>query len=144
MKRVYSTDRIAPTLTTMGGGNTEPKILEHKEIIIDDTQGFDGVRYYENYSPTLRAGRSGLKTIEYDDTDTNSFRIRKLTPLECCRLMGFTDEDFNNAKTAGISNTQLYKQAGNSIVVNVLEEIFKNLLINVWEVEQNNYNVTRK
>lgn len=56
-----------------------------------------------------------------------SLRIRKLTPLECWRLMGFDDEDFYKAQSAGISNTQLYKQAGNSIVVNVLEKIFLNL-----------------
>ena len=55
------------------------------------------------------------------------FRIRKLTPLECWRLMGFSDEDFRKAEKIN-SNTQLYKQAGNSIVVNVLEGIFKNLL----------------
>ena len=57
----------------------------------------------------------------------NNFRIRKLTPRECWRLMGFDDEDFNKAEKA-CSNTQLYKQAGNSIVVNVLEGILKNLL----------------
>lgn len=57
----------------------------------------------------------------------SSLRIRKLTPLECWRLMGFDDEDFYKARDAGISNTQLYKQAGNSIVVNVLERIFNNL-----------------
>ena len=56
-----------------------------------------------------------------------SLRIRKLTPLECWRLMGFDDEDFYKAQGAGISNTQFYKQAGNSIVVNVLEKIFINL-----------------
>ena len=55
------------------------------------------------------------------------FRIRKLTPLECWRLMGFDDEDFYKAQKSGVSNSQLYKQAGNSIVVNVLEKIFKNL-----------------
>ena len=55
------------------------------------------------------------------------FRIRKLTPLECWRLMGFDDEDFRKAEASGVSNSQLYKQAGNSIVVNVLEKIFKNL-----------------
>lgn len=54
------------------------------------------------------------------------WRIRKLTPLECFRLMGFSDEEFNRIK--GVSNTQLYKMAGNSIVVNVLEGIFNNLL----------------
>ena len=54
------------------------------------------------------------------------YRIRKLTPRECFRLMGFADADFDKIK--GISNTQLYKMAGNSIVVNVLEAIFKELL----------------
>lgn len=53
------------------------------------------------------------------------YRIRKLTPRECFRLMGFTDEEFD--RIHNISNTQLYKQAGNSIVVNVLEAIFKQL-----------------
>lgn len=53
-------------------------------------------------------------------------RIRKLTPRECWRLMGFTDEEFDRA-SVGISNSQLYKMAGNSIVVNVLEAIFKKL-----------------
>ncbi len=52
-------------------------------------------------------------------------RIRKLTPLECWRLMGFDDDDFYKAKNAGISDTQLYRQAGNSIVVNVLEKILE-------------------
>lgn len=56
-------------------------------------------------------------------------RIRKLTPKECWRLMGFDDIDFLNAKKAGVSDTQLYKQAGNSIVVNVLEAIFYNLFV---------------
>lgn len=55
------------------------------------------------------------------------FRIRKLTPLECWRLMGFSDEDFYKAQAVN-SNTQLYKQAGNSIVVPVLEAIFKELI----------------
>lgn len=53
-------------------------------------------------------------------------RIRKLTPRECFKLMGFTDEDFDKAAAVN-SDTQLYAQAGNSIVVNVLEAIFKQL-----------------
>ena len=53
-------------------------------------------------------------------------RIRKLTPKECWRLQGFADEDFYKAEAVN-SNTQLYKQAGNSIVVDVLEAIFTNL-----------------
>lgn len=55
------------------------------------------------------------------------YAIRKLTPKECWRLMGFSDEDFAKAEKFN-SNSQLYKQAGNSIVVNVLMGIFKNLL----------------
>ena len=54
-------------------------------------------------------------------------RIRKLTPTECYKLMGFTAEDCNKVSEGGISNAQLYKQAGNSIVVNVLEAIFTSL-----------------
>ena len=60
-------------------------------------------------------------------TLTEDMRIRKLTPRECWRLMGFSDEDFDKAKAAGISDTQLYKQAGNSIVVDVLMAIFGSL-----------------
>ena len=95
LRRVYSTDGVAPTLTTMEGGHREPKIVEYK------------------------------------------YRIRKSTPLECWRLQAFSDEDFYKAKKALINtyykgkdraDSQLYKQAGNSITVTVLEEIFKNLL----------------
>ena len=60
----------------------------------------------------------------------SNFRIRKLTPKECWRLMGFTDKQFNRAKESGISDSQLYKQAGNSIVVNCLYYIFKELFKN--------------
>lgn len=58
----------------------------------------------------------------------NNIKIRKLTPLECWRLMGFEDTDFWKVKNSGISNSQLYKMAGNSIVVNVLRAIFRELL----------------
>ena len=116
---VWDQDGLAPTLTTMTGRNRQP-------MIIDDTQGFDGVRTYEDYSPTLRANRNGLK-VESD------LKIRRLTPLECWRLMGFSDEDFKKAKESGISDTQAYKQAGNSIVVDVLYYIFKMLLIEEYD-----------
>ena len=58
----------------------------------------------------------------------DNYKIRKLTPLECYRIMGFSDTDFINAQKT-ISDSQLYKQAGNSIVVNVLESIFRNLFL---------------
>lgn len=61
------------------------------------------------------------------EEELEGYRIRKLTPRECFRLMGFSDEDFDKAEAAGISNCQLYKQAGNSIVVDVLYHIYKEL-----------------
>ncbi len=57
----------------------------------------------------------------------NNLRIRKLTPKECWRLMGFEDSDFEKAEKV-CSNSQLYKQAGNSIVVDVLEHLLANVL----------------
>ena len=59
----------------------------------------------------------------------SDFRIRKLTPRECFRLMGMKEDDIDKIQEAGISNTQQYKMAGNSIVVDVLEAIFKNLYL---------------
>ena len=65
-----------------------------------------------------------------ENNDINvSYRIRRLTPKETWRLMGFSDEAFEKAKSVGISNTQLYKQAGNSIVTDVLYYIFKELYV---------------
>lgn len=66
------------------------------------------------------------ETITSDD-NTNHLRIRKLTPKECWRLMGFDDEDHDKAAEV-VSNSQLYKQAGNSIVVDVLEHLLANVL----------------
>ena len=76
----------------------------------------------DGVSQTLCAGTHGyaMGNVEHN------LRIRKLTPLEFFRLMGFDDEDFYRAEKVN-SNTQLYKQAGNSIVVNVLEHIFEQL-----------------
>lgn len=78
----------------------------------------------EGLAPTLDVAQGGWRQPSIIVKD----RIRKLTPLEYWRLMGFSDEDFHKAQAVPMSNTQLYKQAGNSIVVNVLEGIFKNLL----------------
>lgn len=77
---------------------------------------------------TLAGGNQEIKVAVMDENKKR--RIRKLTPLECWRLMGFDDEDFRKAEAVN-SNSQLYKQAGNSIVVNVLEGILRNLLLPV-------------
>lgn len=66
------------------------------------------------------------KALNQVPKDSN-IRIRKLTPKECWRLMGFDDEAFKRAEAVN-SNTQFYKQAGNSIVVDVLMAIFKEMI----------------
>ena len=71
--------------------------------------------------PTITAQGGSICRLE------SILRIRRLTPLECFRLMGFDDEDYQKVQEAGISNSQAYKQAGNSIVVNVLTSIFEEL-----------------
>lgn len=89
--------------------------------------------YPESKTRRGRVGHEVSQTLQTSDTmgvatkDADKLRIRKLTPKECWRLMGFNDEEFKKAEQVN-SNTQLYKQAGNSIVVNVLEKILKNLL----------------
>ena len=65
--------------------------------------------------------------IEHGNKEVENYKLRKLTPKECWRLMGFKDEQFEKAQEI-CSNTQLYKQAGNSIVVNVLEAIFRQVI----------------
>lgn len=100
--RIYSASGCSPALNTCGGGGLEPKILT-RPVLNKDNQ------------------------IEIDTYKYDNIRIRKLTPKECFRLMGFSDRDFEAAKNAGISNSQLYKQAGNSIVVDVLYYIYVEL-----------------
>lgn len=72
-------------------------------------------------SPTVTTRPEGFKTAILPVT--NNLRIRKLTPLECWRLQGFSDEQFYKAKNSGVSNSQLYKQAGNAVTVNVVDAI---------------------
>ncbi|WP_404288433.1 MULTISPECIES: DNA cytosine methyltransferase [Bacillus amyloliquefaciens group] len=86
----------------------------------------NGRRFKDDGEPAFTVNtidRHGVAIGEYP-----KYRIRKLTPLECFRLQAFDDEDFEKAFTAGISNSQLYKQAGNTITVTVLESIFKELI----------------
>lgn len=88
-------------------------------------KGMNGNVYRTNLSPTLTTNKGeGIKILQ-----NNDYRIRKLTPLECWRLMGFRDLDYYAAKSIGTSNAQLYKQVGNSIVVTILEAIFRNLFL---------------
>ena len=89
----------------------------------DSTTPRGRVQQGGDITPTITA--EGSENIIYIETE---YRIRKLTPKECWRLMGYTDEDFEKAHNAGVSNSQLYKQAGNAIVKQVLMAIFSQML----------------
>lgn len=114
----------------------DPKCVEvNRKYGIFDTEKSThqaGSVYDENgLSPTLDTMQGGYRQpcIEIkNNKDKTELRIRKLTPKEYWRLMGFDDSDFEKAKAVN-SDTQLYKQAGNSIVVNVIEAIYNNLLV---------------
>ncbi|WP_076633966.1 DNA cytosine methyltransferase [Lactiplantibacillus plantarum] len=112
--RVYDPSGISPTLSTMQGGGREPKIIANPH-------GYNkgGIR---TISPTVTAG--SFKDNNFVQTNIIAgLRIRKLTPLECWRLQGFPDWAFTRAREAGLSDSQLYKQAGNSVTVPVIKAI---------------------
>ena len=72
---------------------------------------------------TYKEGKTHALTSNHVPMTLNNLRIRKLTPLECWRLQGFTDDQFYKAKNSGVSKSQLYKQAGNAVTVNVVDAI---------------------
>ena len=152
--RIYSTDGCSPTLNTCGGGSHEPKILQVGRI---NSSQDGVVVSEEGVSPTHTAGHGNMpKVLKVGNVNpsgngmngnvfsddglsptltTNkgegnkilsNLRIRKLTPKECFRLMGFNDSDYEAASKV-VSNSQMYKQTGNSIVVDVLYYILVEL-----------------
>lgn len=139
--RVYKTDKISLAITTSFRPNyaVEHNDTDSEKIKIKQAtkQGYieckaGGVADFSYPESKLRRGRvQGGGDVSPTLTSSNlgvckvesCYRIRKLTPRECWRLMGFSDEDFDKAAAVN-SNTQLYKQAGNSIVKNVLMAIF--------------------
>jgi len=131
--RVYDIEGISPTLNTMQGGDRQPKIRVReatKQGYAEASVG-DSVNLSHPSSKTRR-GRVGegiantLVTGDSQGVVTPNFRIRKLTPRECWRLQGFPDWAFDKAQEVN-SNSQLYKQAGNSVTVNVIKEIARYL-----------------
>ena len=102
-------------------------VLENENCEVGDTiDSFNGKVNKSGVSPTITTRPEGFKTAILPVVQ--SYRIRKLTPLECWRLMDFSDEDFYKAEEVN-SNTQLYKEAGNSIVRNVLVAIFGQMIL---------------
>jgi DNA (cytosine-5)-methyltransferase 1 len=154
---VWDTEGLSPTLDTMQGGWRQPCIIDATKLLkvpqatksgyIDmELPGVADLSYPSSktrrcrvqeggkISPCIAATQQDICYIENNNDITldmdilSQLRIRKLTPKECWRLMSFADSDIEKCISIGISNTQLYKQAGNSIVVNVLEAILGNLL----------------
>ena len=120
--RIYDEEGISATVTA---SEFRSKVAERKMFNLYNDKEIKDIAPTQ----TTNCGSStSSAAVLISENGSNYLKIRKLTPLECWRLMGFDDEDFYKAKNVGISDTQLYRQAGNSIVVNVLEEIFKTLL----------------
>ena len=124
--RVYYESGLSPTLNTMQGGGREPKVLVEPCLTPDRVnKRQNGRRFKNNDEPSFTltaADRHGILL-----SNGKTYVIRKLTPLECWRLQGFSDEQFYKAKEAGVSNSQLYKQAGNAVTVPVVEAIAEKL-----------------
>lgn len=124
-RRVYSPDGISPTLNCCEGGNLQPKILVDFGGVavnpISHALEFKG-KWDTEKSPALRA-------TDYKAPHCAKMgdRIRRLTPRECFRLMDVDEYYIDRIQAAGISNSQQYKLAGNSIVVAVLANIFRKM-----------------
>lgn len=128
-ERCYFADGIAPTLTSTSAGN-EKIIVEvdnmpnRSNVVAAAMRG----RYNESGDVEQRIEVSdrecanAITSVQKDSLIASVMRIRKLTPKECFRLMGFDDSDYEKAAAVN-SNTQLYKQAGNSICVPVVEHV---------------------
>lgn len=129
---------IAPTQTASCGLATASSAVLVKTATkqgYEEAEDGDSVNLAFPNSNTRR-GRVGKQVSQTLGTQCNQgviteCTIRKLTPTECWRLMGWQDEQIAKVKASGLSNSQMYKQAGNGIVVNVLEAIFKNLFANI-------------
>ena len=144
--RVYNPRGLAPTLSTMQGGGQEPKIIQkargfnkgaqhsiaptlssnswQENNLVKVVDFYNKITKDEVGTLTSSGGGSTIRAGSFGITD--GYRIRKLTPRECWRLQGFPDWAFDKAQEVN-SNSQLYKQAGNSVTVNVIAEIAKRL-----------------
>lgn len=135
--RILDSSGIAPTIKENHGtvnairedeGGVAIKNKTSKGYLIaNDGDGIDIGGRMEYHRGTVQKGMAQTLKTQNDVGTIQNMRIRKLTPLECWRLMGFSDEDFYKAKEVN-TDSQLYKQAGNSIVVNVLMAIFGEML----------------
>ena len=122
-QRVYSTNGISCTLKALGGGQgAKTGLYKVKAVLTPDRaeKRQNGRRMKEDGEPMFTLTGQDRHGIY------NGYRIRRLTPKECFRLQGFPDEYFERAKAVN-SDSQLYKEAGNSVTITVVYEIAKRL-----------------
>ena len=122
-ERVYHQDGLLPALNAEIGGRNNVMVKEatqQEQVIRQTPRGYNSGGDH-SICPTLTKN-----SWEHNNHLVDGFRIRKLTPKECFRLQGFPDEYFDRAKEVN-SDSQLYKQAGNSVTVNVIFEIARRL-----------------
>jgi DNA (cytosine-5)-methyltransferase 1 len=137
IRRYYSPNGISPTVTAMGGGNQEPKIMIdtacNQAVVVNDPEIInplkDKTEFGWHFEQNVFSDESITRALKSSEGSGNkqkvilNQRIRRLTPLECMRLQGYPDSYIKPC-----SDSQTYKQAGNSITVNVMKAIIKNLI----------------
>lgn len=122
--RVYSSEGVSPILNSMGGGNRQPFIVASRGRNPDNpSDRRTGSPTEQRLEPKLDGTTNTISTVQKDNYVFDG-RIRKLTPTECFRLMGFLNDEIN---LEGLSNTQKYKLAGNGWDVNLVSKIFKKM-----------------
>ena len=124
---------VGNSVTTRAGGRPTDNFVKEPFMVASRGRYNEDGDIEQYLEPRKDGMANTITTVQKDNLVAkgclDGMRIRKLTPKECWRLMGFDDSDFEKAEEVN-SNTQLYKQAGNSIVVNVLEGILRSLIIN--------------
>lgn len=118
--RVYDADGLAPTIDTAQGVGRQPHIIARAVAL--QNSNMQGRRIKDDGDPTFT-----ISATDRHGVMLANHRIRRLTPRECWRLQGFPDWAFDKAQQAGTSDTQLYRQAGNSVTVPVVEAIARRL-----------------
>ena len=126
--RVYSDSGLSPTLDTCSGGNRMPKVVASGQFRPKDrnynAHGTQRIEQFETRKDNLS---NAILTNAIKNCIQTDCRIRKLTPKECWRLMSFEDKDVDTVKDIGMSDSAMYKQAGNSIITNCVELIAEHL-----------------
>lgn len=136
IKRVYDADGISPTIVTSSGGNHEPKIAiknatKQGYLIAEEGDGID-IAQRSGHRGTVQKGTAQTLKTEIDVgvavLEEKKLLVRKLTPRECYKLMGFERKDHDAVEAYGQPDGQRYHEAGDSIVVTVLMAIFNQLI----------------